>query len=228
MKLLSRLYAAAHPVLRSLRSHPRLIRMLFGVQIPRGTPVQFDPTTICLSRTLRKIATENDRRTLEVGIGQAALVSLSLAKQRPVEVYGVDLSASRVASSIEVAKYNGIKADFRESDLLSAVPNDLRFDLIFFNPPYVPTAMGQQLQFNERFCTEGNHVWDGGVDGTDVLVRFLRDAKPRLTPTGRIVFGVQSIFIPDALIVEVLKREQMELKQRCRQRVPPSVCYVVV
>ena len=136
---LYRLYDFCHPALRVLRSNRLIIRGLFGVRIPRRMHVQFDPTTILPDHVLRKVADDDDHTCLEVGIGQAALISLSVALRRPIDVVGVDCSTARVAQSRRIAQANAVAADFFTSDLFSAVPPDRRFDLIFFNPPYVPT-----------------------------------------------------------------------------------------
>lgn len=221
------IYDICHPFLKLLRTNRTIIRWIFGVRIPRGLPVNYDPTTVLLKHALRQVATPDDRVILELGIGQAALVSLSLALTRPLEVDGVDCSALRVASSKKVAEYNGIDANFFESDLFSNVPAERRYDLIFFNPPYVPTQVGRQLKLTERLQIEGDAMWDGGTDGTAVLRRFLRECPAYLAKSGRVVFGVQSIFIPDEKIVEVIAESNLELIGRITRRLVPSVVYVL-
>jgi len=63
-------YELVHPLLRFLRNSRFIIRRIFGVQIATGTSVQFDPTTVLLSRVVNEICTPNDHRVLEVGVGQ--------------------------------------------------------------------------------------------------------------------------------------------------------------
>jgi release factor glutamine methyltransferase len=222
-----RIYDFCHPALRALRTNRLVIRGLFGVRIPKGMHVQFDPTTVLLSRVLREIVEAEDRTSLEVGVGQAALISLSLALRKPIEVVGVDCSESRVAQSLQVAQANSVAADFFISDLLKAVPPARRFDLIFFNPPYVPTQTGQRLQLTKRLSVDGDQVWDGGADGTAVLSRFLQEAKGYLSDRGRIIFGVQPLFVSDALVVATIERNGLRLQQRKTQSLLPSVTYIV-
>jgi len=227
MIFLSRIYDIAYPVLRAVRGNHLLIRWLFGVQIPSGLSTQFDPTTLGLKRLLCQIATPEDRTSLEIGIGQGALISLSLALHCRLKITGVDCPKELVNQSQTVARVNGIDADFFESNLFDAVPRDRRFDLIFFNPPYVPTAIGLRLRLGKRFSPDGDQAWDGGSDGTQVLSRFLNQAKDFLTPRGRIVFGVQSLFVPESLVQSRVRDSGLFVEQRTVWKIPPSVCYVV-
>lgn len=220
------LYDMFHPLLRVVRTNRAIIRRTFGVRVPRGTVVQFDPTTILLAIALREIATPDDTTSLEIGIGCGALVSLSLARSRRVQITGVDLSPERVRTSREIAEFNGVEADFFTSDLFSTVSSDSRFDVLFFNPPYVPTETGRQLKLTERLDVDGDQVWDGGKDGTTVLREFLRRAPDYLSPAGRVVFGVQSIFVSDDTVCAVLRETGYTLTQRVTKRFVPSVVYV--
>jgi release factor glutamine methyltransferase len=227
MMFLSRVYDLVHPVLRAARGNHVIIRCLFGLRIPAGLTVQFDPTTLGLKRLLCEITTLEDRSSLEIGIGQGALVSLALARRSSLLITGVDCCKNRVDQSQIVAKANGIEADFFVSDLFDAIPSDRRFDLIFFNPPYVPTAVGKRLQLGERFSKDGDQTWDGGPDGTKVLSLFLDQAKNFLTERGRIVFGVQAVFVPDKLVLSAIHDCGLSVQRKVAWKFLPSVCYVV-
>ena len=138
-------YDLTHPLLGSVSRSRAVVQRLFGVKIPPALTVQFDPTTLLLKHALLAVAGPDDRPALEVGIGQGALLAIGLALTRNIRVDGVDLSPERVRSSRTVAEFNGVSADFFTSDLFASVPRERRYDLIFFNPPYVPTAVGKQL-----------------------------------------------------------------------------------
>jgi release factor glutamine methyltransferase len=232
MRLTLLAYRCVHPLLKMLRTNRAIIRRLFGVRIPRDTKVQFDPTTVLLSKTLGELLTEDDGRVLELGIGQGALVGLSLkraARHRgwTLALDGIDCSAARVESSRKVAEYNHIDASFWVSDSFAEVPPLRQYDLIFFNSPYVPTRVGKALKLTQRLEVDGDQVWDGGADGTAILRRFLRESGARLSPRGRVVFGVQRIFVPDDLVAEVVAASQLRIEQRLTRRSIPSVVYVV-
>jgi release factor glutamine methyltransferase len=227
MPLKNLAYHVGHPLLGLLRSNHFVIRRLFGVRIPREVAVQFDPTTVALARELLREITEEDTTALEMGIGTAALISLSLMKRTRLRIDGVDCSPSRVATAQAVAEYNGLPARFWQSDLFSSVPDDARYDLTFFNPPYVPTQWGRDLKLTARLHVDGDQMWDGGEDGTSVLRSFLRQAPRFLSPRGRIVFGVQNLFVSDELISRAITESGCRLLHRHRRRLVPACVYVV-
>lgn len=224
---MDKVYNAAHPLLALVRSNHLLIRQLFGVSVPRRIRVSFDPTTIALRRAVCDAITPEDQRIFEMGIGQAALVGLAVAKQYGINIDGADCSADRVQSSILVADANAIKARFLVSDLFASVPSENRYDIIFFNVPYVPSERGRSLQLTKRLGVDGDQVWDGGSDGTQVLREFLSQAKSFLSERGRVVFGVQHIFVPDELVTQVIEDCGYTLVSRNQKRFVPSCCYIV-
>jgi len=61
------------------------------------------------------------------------------------------------------------------------------FDVILFNPPYLPTAP------EERIADWLEYALDGGKSGRAVIFRFLSDAHRILGPQGRILLLVSSI-----------------------------------
>ena len=227
MRVKRLIYDVCHPLLKVLRTNRTVIRLIFGVRVPRGVPVQFDPTTVLLKHALQQIVTPDDRVALELGIGQGAMVGLSLALGKGIRIDGVDCSPQRVLSSCEVAKFNGVEAHFFQSDLFSNVSPERRYDLIFFNPPYVPTAIGRQLKLTRRLQIDGDQVWDGGSDGTTVLREFLRQSRGFLSSAGRVVFGVQPLFVPEDKVREVIAGSELRLIQRVTKRFVPSVVYVL-
>jgi len=224
-------YKLFHPMLRWARSHPVLIRGLLGVRLPRGADVAFDPTTVLLARAARETATTEDRTVLEMGIGAGALVGLSLACERrrqrqPIVLVGCDCVPRRVESAVKVAQHNGIEVEFYLSDLFDAVPSDQQFDLILFNPPYVPTEVGDQLNMGERL-TDERTMWDGGDDGLVVLRKFLAAAPPHLSPTGRLLFGVQHVFVSDEAVRRAIDESPFSLQRRITRRGVPAAVYVL-
>ena len=225
-------YQLFHPILRWGRSHPVLIRGLLGVRLPRGADVAFDPTTVLLARAARETKTPSDVTVLEMGIGAGALVGLSLARhclrtKEAIALAGCDCVPRRVESALAVARHNGLEAEFFESDLFAALPADRQFDLILFNPPYVPTSVGKDLDMGQRL-TDERTMWDGGDDGLVVLRKFLADAPPHLSPRGRLLFGVQHVFVKDDAVRQVIDASPFQLQKRITRRGVPAAVYVLV
>lgn len=61
------------------------------------------------------------------------------------------------------------------------------FDLILFNPPYLPTAP------DERIDDWLEYALDGGEDGRDTIRRFLTDAPAFLSKNGKILLLISSL-----------------------------------
>ena len=231
MSLTNATYHVFHPLLRWIRSRRWLIRALFGVRLPRGADVAFDPTTILLAHAAKQLAKPTMRSSLEMGIGAGALVSLSLARHRhkqqaPIAITGCDCVPRRVESARQVAQHNAIEASFIESDLFTAVPAGERYDLILFNPPYVPTAVGEQLRMGARLTSERT-MWDGGDDGLEVLRRFLAVAPDYLSSGGRVLFGVQHVFVSDEAVRRVIDGGPLSLQETITRRGVPAEVYVL-
>ncbi|MEM6328800.1 MAG: methyltransferase [Planctomycetota bacterium] len=229
MPLKTAAYGLVHPLLRRARRSRWLVRRLFGVRLPPGADVAFDPTTVLLARAVNRFAESTDRTCFEVGIGAGALVSLAFARRRaragePISVAGCDCVPRRVASAQAVAAYNALRGEFFHGDLFGGVGNR-RFDLILFNPPYVPTAVGEALRLNTRL-TDERAMWDGGSDGLAVLREFLAQAPRRLAPGGRVLFGVQHVFVADGAVRAAINASPLRLVQAYRRFGVPAEVYV--
>ena len=61
------------------------------------------------------------------------------------------------------------------------------FDLILFNPPYLPTSK------DEKVPGWLNYAFDGGISGRETLDRFLDEVKDYLKPGGKILVLISSI-----------------------------------
>jgi release factor glutamine methyltransferase len=69
-------------------------------------------------------------------------------------------------------------------DLLSCIKG--KFDIIIFNPPYLPTNE------EERSSDWINVALDGGIDGRMIINRFLEEACDHLLENGQVLMLVSS------------------------------------
>lgn len=102
------------------------------------------------------------QRMLEVGCG-AGLVAL-VAAAAGADVTATDLNPHAVALARHNAQQNGLRVTLRECDLLAGL--DGPFDVVAFNPPYLPTAP------DEVVPGPLNLAFDGGLDGNGTVLRF--------------------------------------------------------
>ena len=99
-----------------------------------------------------------------------------------------------------------------ESNGFAALPNELRFDLIVSNPPYIPTAEIETLEPEVRDY-DPRGALDGGADGLDFYRRLAVEAQQFLKPAGKIIleFGegqaaaIREIFEKQNWVVEAIQ-----------------------
>lgn len=116
-------------------------------------------------------------RILEVGCG-SGIISAVIKANTIAKITGIDINPYAAACT----KENGV--DAIRGDLLSCVKGE--FDIIIFNPPYLPGREGAKKDWITV-------ALDGGHDGREIIFRFLEDALPHLVENGRILMVVSSL-----------------------------------
>ncbi len=132
---------------------------------------------------------------LEIGTG-CGILAISAAKAG-AKVVATDSNPAAVACAKENAKLNGVggKIDFRLGNLFEPVAWKA-FDLVIFNPPYLP-ASGE---------LEGDSIGlacEGGRDGTAVISPFLKSLPRHLRKGGRAIFLLSSFSKSDECLKEL-------------------------
>lgn len=121
---------------------------------------------------------KDSERILEVGCG-SGIVSALIKTNTKAKIVGVDINPYAAACT----KENGI--DVIRGDLLNAIKG--KFDMIIFNPPYLPTTKEESTK------DWINVALDGGYDGRRIIWRFLEEAGFHLVENGRILMLVSSL-----------------------------------
>jgi release factor glutamine methyltransferase len=99
-------------------------------------------------------------------------------------------------------KKNIDNISFIHSDLFQKIPD--KFDLIIFNPPYLPSKpinklLGNKTSQNSQDIKKSfNNSYvdialDGGKNGTEIIERFLKEAKKHLKKDGKILLLTSSL-----------------------------------
>ncbi|MFO1533329.1 MAG: HemK2/MTQ2 family protein methyltransferase [Thermoplasmatota archaeon] len=128
-------------------------------------------------------------RFVEVGCG-AGLVAM-VAARRGAAVTATDLNPEAVRLAQENAGENRLAVDVRRADLLAGLMGP--FDVVAFNPPYLPTAPEEMLP------GPLNLAFDGGRDGNETVLRFAAQVA-ELEPRPRAILVVHSSLAdPNAL-----------------------------
>jgi release factor glutamine methyltransferase len=115
-------------------------------------------------------------RVLEMGTG-SGLIARALAEVTSVVAAEINPHAASAARSLGV--------EVVRTDLFAGICGT--FDLILFNPPYLPTAPG------ERIDDWLEYALDGGETGREVIGRFIRDVPRVLSTHGRVLLLVSTL-----------------------------------
>lgn len=145
---------------------------------------------------------ENSEKILEVGCG-CGIISAVIETNTEAKVIGIDINPFAVVCS----KENGIEVI--RGDLLSCIRG--KFDIIIFNPPYLPTGNA------ERTGDWLDAALDGGNDGRRVINRFLEDAGNCLAEHGKILLLVSSLTGIDE-IKSRLRSLRYSVRERSKER----------
>jgi release factor glutamine methyltransferase len=140
----------------------------FQVYIP-------DADTYLLLDAARAEVNAGDR-VLEVGTG-SGLIAAELAKVTCAVATDINPHA------VLCARKKGVEVV--QTDLCCGIRSS--FDVILFNPPYLPT------QPEERIDDWLEHALDGGLNGRVVIERFSEQVSRILTPEGRILLLISSL-----------------------------------
>lgn len=134
-------------------------------------------------------------RFLEVGCG-AGLVSM-VAARKGATVTATDLNPEAVRLAQENATENEVAMEVRKADLLEGLAGP--FDVIAFNPPYLPTGPEEVLP------GPLNLAFDGGRDGNETVLRFAAQLA-RLSPLPRAILVVHSSLADPRALASALAR----------------------
>ncbi|RLF12148.1 MAG: methyltransferase [Thermoprotei archaeon] len=143
---------------------------------------------------------------LDVGAGTGAVALTAASKGCFTVAVDIDRNAARCTKlNITANKLRGL-ADVLVGDLVSAF-KDRSFDLIVFNPPYLPVE--------EKGL---GRAWSGGRSGRAVSDRFISEAPSKLKDEGLILL-VQSSLSGIEEAVERFRRQGLEATVKERKRI---------
>lgn len=125
-----------------------------------------------LEKYVKKYATG---RVLDMGTGSGVLALAALEKTKNVLATDVNLDA------VKKAREKGVNAI--KSDLFEKVIG--KFDLIIFNPPYLPEEKLEDEETKKIVC--------GGKKGNEILERFLSEVGNYLKLNGKILIVVSTL-----------------------------------
>lgn len=127
---------------------------------------------------------ENDY-ILEIGVG-CGIISI-FAASKGAHVISTDISSHAIKCAIHNSKLNNMKnrIDFIRCDLFTPIKKRPPFDLIIFNPPYLPADREPDDMLKR--------AWTGGKKGNEVILKFLNKLNEIADRKTRILLIISSL-----------------------------------
>ena len=146
---------------------------------------------------------------LEVGCG-SGLISRNLAP-RVREILATDINPF----AVRMVREYGIPVI--RADLFRGIK--AKFDVIIFNPPYLPTSE------EEKTAGWMNFALDGGESGRETIKRFFEDLESHLAPGGRALILLSSL-TGIAVVEEMAENFGLEMHEVAVERYFFELLYV--
>ncbi len=153
---------------------------------------------------------------LDIGTGTGIQAIVAAEKVR--RVLAIDINPWAIKLAKENAKLNGVEnIEFWAGDFFECMKNDRvntcamganeingipeLFDLIVFNPPYLPVKMSddQNTPTNPDNIRYIERAWSGGKNGTGIINRFIDNVSDYLKTGGRFELLISSLNNQDEL-----------------------------
>jgi len=164
---------------------------------------------------LDSIEVGKDDAVFEIGTG-CGIIALDCARKGAnVICSDINKKAADLALHNYEKNKNKIKGDFevRHGNLFDVLKMDEVFDIIIFNPPYLPIKRDEKIQGHEWL----DLATDGGRDGLQKTKSFIREVGQYLKEQGRAYFIFSNLSDRKKLDF-VLKKNVFEFKIKKSQR----------
>lgn len=145
-----------------------------------------------LEEQVKKFA--KNKSVLDMGSG-SGILALAAKKAKAKSILTADINPESV-KHLKSKNFNAIK-----SNLFSKI--NKKFDLIIFNPPYLPEDKREPI--DSKFATTG------GKKGDEIILRFLKHAPNYLNPQGKILMAISSL-TPRKKILQLLTKLKFQHK----------------
>ena len=203
-----------YKILKYIRSSKIITFVVWRIKIEKYLHDTFwDLTTLVLKKELNQNKEKN--KYLDMGCGQFAILGQYFKKINSYsDVTSIDVYKEFVENSIKNSIQNKNDINILQSNLFSNINE--KFDLISFNPPYVPASKNnEKLEFpNIRYSD---------LEGIQTAKDFLSEAKKFLTPDGIILLGMNTFYVPQNVCVKLIKDNGYKLEKITKMKFNTSI-----
>ncbi|MCC7570540.1 methyltransferase [Candidatus Micrarchaeota archaeon] len=136
-----------------------------------------------LMDSIEKIKLDGSEKCLDIccGTGIVGIYASNFVKT----IAFLDKMKHALICAKKNTKFFGVSGNFIESDLFDKI--DEKYDLILFNPPYLPTDESSKIK------GKLNEALDGGKTGRNVIDRFIETFSDHLTEKGQVLMVDSSL-----------------------------------
>lgn len=149
----------------------------------------------------------------EVGVGSGFVISNFAKKNAENIFYGSDINKFAIEFTKNEFERLNLKVDLREGNLLEPFKRK-KFDLIFFNTPYLPCETGDKF---EDLSLKDRAIY-GGKRGYEVIFEFVCQLKNYLKKDGVCFMLFSSLSNFDEIKIK-LESELLDFEEVARKRV---------
>jgi len=168
----------------------------YCLDIPNNVYLPSEDTYLLLETIQEDIKNKVIDSFLEIGVG-SGYISLGLYNQvNKMKVTDINPCVIDYIKDLK-QKYDLNKLEVIKSNLFKNIIE--RFDLIIFNPPYVPSELVPKETDIEKLST------DGGSFGRKIILKFLMNLNKYLTENGVCYLLISSFNNPHYVFKQILK-----------------------
>ncbi len=142
-------------------------------------------TEVLVESVLAELSPGSEVLDMCVGSGCILLSLVKLGKS--IRGIGVDISQEALAVASRNREKLGVPAELIQSDLFANVAG--QFDVIVSNPPYIRTAVIEELKEEVKFH-DPFIALDGKEDGLYFYRRIVEESRSYLKPGGKLYFEI--------------------------------------
>lgn len=173
----------------------------YSLEIPRDVYFPSEDTELLLESLEIEIIKKDKKYNVGIEVGFGNALPTLLVYERVTKMYAVDLNPLAVSYLLDIkTRYDLKNLKVKHSDLFSSFESSKKFDLIIFNPPYVPT----EALTNEKGI---DLAVNGGIEGREIIDKFINYLPDKLNKYGKCYLLISSLNNPTDIIAKINEKK---------------------
>ena len=207
-------------ILDFIRSIDFLTQLIWKIKVQKKLlPITYDLTSLVLKKTIVKYNNNYFFNShLDMGCGQIAILGQFHKKiNSSISITSADIYDEFLDNAKKNSDLNKLEITFIQTNMFSNIKD--KYDLITFNPPYVPLRFKfKEIKFDK--------ISYSGEKGTNAIELFLDSAGNFLTEKGVIFLGVNLFYVPLDDLNELISNYKYKIIEKIKMS--PNKCIVLV